>query len=175
MYDQGLSREIAPQAKADVEALAFDKEVILKPYQPLRRMLEQPVEIDPILWALCRSPFPEEEAAFRKADAGPHSKTMGMYYMNDSAAQVYRDKGATYPVGAVIVKEKLHSMHADESKTQGLAGMVKRAAGYDPEHGNWEYFFVDDVSPLRRGPIPSCVSCHTKVAAKDYVFGDWKK
>jgi hypothetical protein len=67
----------------------------------------------------------------------------------------------------------------------GIGGMVKRQPGYDPEHGDWEYFYVELASelPKRRpikgrsatGRLANCIDCHSYTAETDYVFGTWSK
>ena len=71
--------------------------------------------------------------------------------------------------------------------------MIKRADGFDPAHGDWEYFcsahvpgLADDpavaqsavaqVKPagkIESGRIASCVQCHEAAKRTDYVFGTW--
>lgn len=55
----------------------------------------------------------------------------------------------------------------------GLGGMIKRPAGFDPEHGDWEYFYANGETHLQSGPIATCVDCHTSASDRDYVFGKW--
>jgi hypothetical protein len=55
----------------------------------------------------------------------------------------------------------------------GVGGMIKRGAGYDSAHGDWEYFYFEDARKIESGRISSCVQCHTGAANKDYVFGGW--
>ena len=57
----------------------------------------------------------------------------------------------------------------------GVGGMIKRPAGYDPKHGDWEYFYFDDARKIESGRITSCVQCHSSAKDKDYVFGNWRK
>jgi hypothetical protein len=87
-----------------------------------------------------------------------------------------------YPVGAVIVKEKQRlepdgggQVTGQEGSvaSDGVGGMIKRLAGYDPEHGDWEYFYFEDPTKVEQGKIASCVECHRGAAATDYVFGGW--
>ena len=53
--------------------------------------------------------------------------------------------------------------------------MVKRAPGYDPEHGDWEYFYFEDPAKIEQGKIQSCVRCHAGAKATDHVFGTWER
>ena len=58
-------------------------------------------------------------------------------------------------------------------KDDGVGGMVKRSPGYDPEHGDWEYFYFEGKGEPQGGRIASCVQCHDSVKSKDHVFGSW--
>lgn len=102
-------------------------------------------------------------------------------YMNDLAAKAYRTSAATYPVGSVIVKEKLAAGGAaGKAPTDagwqhvGVGGMIKRTAGYDPDGDNWEYFCAKDTSrKVESGRIANCALCHAGEATRDHVFGGW--
>jgi hypothetical protein len=97
--------------------------------------------------------------------------------MNEPAAQVFSRGNNVYPVGSVIVKEKRildFSGKKSASAENGVGGMVKRAASYDPAHGDWEYFYFEDTSNIQAGRIQSCVQCHEGAKDKDYVFGTWR-
>ncbi len=51
--------------------------------------------------------------------------------------------------------------------------MIKRPTGYDPDNGDWEYFYFEDPTKFEQGRIALCVECHRGAAATDYVFGGW--
>lgn len=96
-------------------------------------------------------------------------------YVNAVGAAAYLDPDAAIPVGTVIVKT---SMEVRAGQVTGEAGpifvMEKRAAGFDPDHGDWAYAIHWAAPPERwaaklGGPIywrsPShkvgyCVECH---------------
>ena len=103
--------------------------------------------------------------------------------MNPTAEQVHQDDSAAYPVGSVVVKEK-HELVTDgpspdglavdqASSTAAIAGMIKRAPGYDPDHGDWEYFYYENNQVAATGRLSNCIDCHTYAADRDYVFGRW--
>ncbi len=71
----------------------------------------------------------------------------------------------------MIVKEKFAAV--DDARPVAYAAMIKREAGYDSGHGDWEYVYADLSSdkPPTRGRIASCIQCHKVVAKRDYVFG----
>ena len=55
--------------------------------------------------------------------------------------------------------------------------MRKMAAGYDPEHGDWEYAVLDGTNKrvLSRGRIDSCIECHRHYAETDFVTRSYLK
>ncbi|MGI9456109.1 MAG: cytochrome P460 family protein, partial [Aeoliella sp.] len=106
---------------------------------------------------------------------GPHAFSKINIYMNDSAADTFAAISKSYPTGSVVVKEKLGSTVDDLGTAGGVGGMVKRKAGYDPENGDWEYFYFDTPDNIESGRIESCVQCHQRAQETDYVFGTWKK
>ena len=77
---------------------------------------------------------------------------------------------------AAIVNEKLND---DDPETKGYAyaAMIKREAGYDPAHGDWEYVYGEygDGGRVQRGRLQSCIACHSKAAAQDYLFRTYLK
>ena len=96
-------------------------------------------------------------------------------YVNRVGAAAYLDVEAELPVGTVIVKT---SAEVKDGRATGEAGpifvMEKRAAGFDPEHGDWAYAIHWAEPPTRwraklggpiywRSPSPKvgyCVDCH---------------
>ena len=100
--------------------------------------------------------------------------------MNDIAASAFATKPYDFPVGSVIVKDKsaknVHTKNGKFIKTDdGVGGMIKRDSGYDPKHGDWEYFYFTDINKIESGKIKSCVDCHSKASNSDYVYGHWSK
>ena len=142
-------------------------------------MTKQPVYVDRRLAVLCRSVTPEELDAARKA-SGPHALSAVRIFMNNPAAQTFGKPSPRYPIGSIIVKEKQAlglqpaTQPGDSQKsTDGVAGMIKRDPGYDPTHGDWEYFYFDAPDKVASGKLTSCIECHTSAADNDYIFGDW--
>ncbi|MFM8697623.1 MAG: cytochrome P460 family protein [Phycisphaerales bacterium] len=139
-------------------------------YRSLRPMTPEPVLVDQHLAMLCRG-VTADELHKARAVSGPHALAAIRVYMNDAAAGTFGQPGATYPVGSVIVKEKV-SFHPASGR-DGIGGMIKRASGYDPAHGDWEYFYREDSGSLECGRIDSCIQCHSSAVASDFVFGGW--
>jgi hypothetical protein len=77
---------------------------------------------------------------------------------------------AKFPAGSIIVREKL-SKEGDD-RPELLAVMIKRAAGFNPAGGDWEFLTVDgQVSKIReRQKKGSCLDCHSSQRDADFVF-----
>jgi hypothetical protein len=141
-------------------------------------MTPDPVYVNPQLAAACRNVSQEEVEAARKV-FGPHADTLVSIYMNDLAADTFSKTNPVYPVGSIIVKEKKAMGYWSTTQrttvegSDGVGGMIKRPAGYDPDHGDWEYFYFEDPAKIESGRITSCIQCHSGAADRDYVFGTW--
>ena len=160
----------APLAIADIAAA----------YTSYHKVTDEEVRVNPELATRC-APITKELVETLRTRHGPHAHTSILVYMNAPAAQVFSRGDKVYPVGSVIVKQKRILGFYDEkigknvsSAENGVGGMVKRAAGYDPAHGDWEYFYFEDKSKIQAGHIQSCVQCHEGAKDKDYVFGTWR-
>jgi hypothetical protein len=75
-----------------------------------------------------------------------------------------------FPVGAIIVREKLSKEGGERPEL--LAVMIKRAAGFNPAGGDWEFLTVDGgLSKIReRQKKGSCLQCHSSQRDADFVF-----
>ncbi len=163
---QSLSDTTAKAHSRERETL--DIAEIAASYPQLKRMTPSPVLVNISLARYCigasQQVRDEQEARY-----GPHTDAAIIVYMNDLAANAFGLRSPTYPVGSVVVKEKVRT--GDE--VYGVGGMVKRKRGYDTSHGNWEYFYFAKTTEIESGKLTNCIQCHQDVAVKDYVFGDW--
>lgn len=149
-------------------------------YRNFRKMTDQAVFVNPELAMLCIGASQSQVEAARKTK-GPHAHTAILIYMNESAAKTFERAHGDYETGAVIVKEKMLLGYREENSRahpgakagNGVGGMVKREKGYDPEHGDWEYFYFDEPAKIESGRMGSCVTCHEGAKATDHVFGSW--
>ncbi len=152
---------------------------VVNSYKGLKLMTPEAVFVNPELAMLCVGASKEAVEHARVAK-GPHANCSVKIYMNELAAKAF-ETNSSYPVGAIIVKEK--SMLGYRSKTEtewqgtgdGVGGMVKREDGFDESNGNWEYFYFDDVKSIESGKMKSCIECHQKARDSDFIFGDWSK
>ncbi|MGC3960643.1 MAG: cytochrome P460 family protein [Verrucomicrobiota bacterium] len=149
-------------------------------YTNFQQITKSVVYVNPELAMLCRGASKEEVEAAR-VRFGPHANTGILVYMNKLAADAFATNASAYPVGSAIVKKKeIHGYTNKDGKQvheadTGVGGMVKRSAGYDPKHGDWEYFYFEDKKKIESGRISACVECHSSAKDKDYVFGTWRK
>jgi hypothetical protein len=144
------------------------------------QITKERVLVNPVLALSCIGASKQQVDAAR-VTSGPHANTAILIYMNKPAADAFRTSSTAFPIGAVVVKQKmLYGYRDDDGKwirtaATGVGGMVKRPAGYDPSHGDWEYFYFEDPKKIESGHISSCVQCHEAAKSKDYVFGTWNK
>ena len=100
----------------------------------------------------------------------PHLEKFIMVYVNDAGRRAMLEElRPHFPVGSLIVKEKLPTRDADAPEL--LTVMYKREAGYDTEGGDWEYLVLDGRGEevQARGKLESCRACHQAVADTDFV------
>jgi hypothetical protein len=137
-------------------------------YRDYKRLTEQPRLIAPLTAVYCRTPS-KEELDKEKAMAGPHAHVWVHIYANPEAAEAIASKADEFPVGAVIVKEKLGAGGA----VTDVGGMIKRAPGYDTANGDWEFFSHTPGGEFTSGKIANCIDCHNN-GPRDHVFTAWK-
>ncbi len=103
---------------------------------------------------------------------GPHLKPSIVVRTNAEAFAAFCAKQSPMPVGTVVLKEK-HENVAATDRANEFGAMIKRAPGYDPEHGDWEYVYGSIWPKLKfeRGKLANCIACHDAYAkANDYLF-----
>lgn len=130
---------------------------------------DKPIAVGSGPWGLCRPPTSEEDARFQADDKkyGPHVRKSIIVRVNDTGRAVFPNNQAM-PVGSTIVKEK----HAYGFVMHEYALMIKREAGYDSEHGDWQYVFVSqyDKPQVVEGKLKHCIDCHQGAKDTDYLF-----
>lgn len=174
----GYSQSASPLSSNASEKAQFSVSEIALSYTNFHQLTKSVVYVNPVLAMLCRGATKEEVDAAR-VQFGPHANTGILIYMNKPAADAFGANAAVFPVGAAIVKQKtIHGYTDRDGKRvrevdQGVGGMVKRSPGYDPKHGDSEYFYFEDKAKIESGRIPSCVQCHDSAKDKDHVFGTW--
>jgi hypothetical protein len=137
-------------------------------------LTRKPIPVAAAGWMYCRAPGPDGEYTKQSKKYGPHFSPAIRVFANPAAeAHLRSGEAAQLPAGAVIVKEKL----LDEKAAQPVAyaAMIKREAGYDPEHGDWEYLYHPSGGNVERGKLESCIACHAGQAKQDYLFRSYER
>ncbi len=140
-------------------------------------MTPEDVYVNPEIASRCIH-FTQDLLDDARTAKGPHANCVIRIYMDPLASEAF-ESGDTYPENAVIVKDKKILDFGPSTETQpgktgnGVGGMIKRAKGFDPENGDWEYFYIDSLDNIESGKLQSCSGCHKEAADTDFVFGDW--
>ena len=113
-----------------------------------------------------------------KPQKSPHEKdnqTFARVFANDLAnAEIYKDV-PKFPVGSIIVREKL--LKAEDTNPELVTVMVKREKGFSAKTGDWEYLVIDGAMDKikQRETVSSCSKCHAQAAQTDFVFKTYLK
>lgn len=136
-------------------------------YKNWTRVNSVPQLMPDLVAALCR-PSPK-----KADDAGknPHRDKYFTVFVNDIGRKAMLErKKPKFPVGSVIVKEKLPD---EQSRTpELLTVMIKQKKGFNPASGDWEYLVADGAGATveARGKLQNCQTCHLANKETDYVF-----
>ncbi len=151
-------------------------------YTTWREVTQKPVEMAPVVAIACApgGPLPTQAPPppTVRGTQGPHAKKYIRVFVNSiGEAAMTTQKEPRFPVGSVIVKQKLPLIKS-KGKTQRislspelLTVMIKRAPGYDKANGDWEYMATDGPGQhaSQRGQVESCQNCHRPFEKTDYV------
>jgi cytochrome P460 len=96
-------------------------------------------------------------------------RSFGVVYVNDLARAAF-GTGAKFPTGSIIVRERL--LEPSDLTPQALAVMIKRAPGFHPKGGDWEFLLVNGAvsEVVERQKKGSCLECHASQRKQDFVF-----
>lgn len=101
--------------------------------------------------------------------------TFTRVYANDMALeQISKDK-PVFPVGSMIVREKL--LKAEDTTPELVTIMLKREKGFSRKTSDWEYFVIDGALGKVKlsEKTGSCSKCHAQAAETDMVFKTYLK
>ena len=95
--------------------------------------------------------------------------TYGVVYANDPARAAL-DGRTKFPAGSILVRETLST--PDAATPLRLVIMFKRAPGFNPKGGDWEFLTVDPslAKFTGRQKKGSCLDCHASQRERDFVF-----
>ncbi len=86
-----------------------------------------------------------------------------------------------YKEGTIFLKEHFQSSNGKPASGTVITLMKKMKQGYDPEYGNWKYYWIDGVSGniIQEGKsdnytlYKSCIECHENMKERDFVFSTY--
>jgi hypothetical protein len=123
-------------------------------------------------WALAGTTTGESDQLDMAHDAKNPAVTRYIFVKDDAK----RKSDGQYPVGTIIAKQ---SRLADGTLVGVSTAMVKRAKGFSPNAGNWEWFMLEPKTgtilknpqgEIQRGKIGFCIACHTDGESNDFTF-----
>jgi hypothetical protein len=116
--------------------------------------------------------LPIARSSSSRRESKTHDTSLGFVYANALAREGFAKDGPNtkFPVGSVIVREKLS--RETDVLPQLVAVMIKRAPGFNPKGGDWEFFIADgNLTKVReRQKTGSCLKCHSSQADSDFVY-----
>ena len=148
-------------------------------YKGWTRVNREPQNIPSRIAIQCAMPTREQ---LSWEEQNPHRDKFVVVYVNAIGRHaMLEQKWPRFPVGSVIVKEKLSTK--ESTSPELLTVMKKREAGYDPQKGDWEYFVFDGTGREMRasGKLEKCQGCHLDEKQTDYVsrryipYDTWEK
>lgn len=134
-------------------------------YKSFDRLTAEPLEVSWRLSMVCAPAF-DDGLAREVARAGPHAQALVHLYSHGVDESIFAARERQFPVGTIVVKEKLTS----DLTADGVGGMQKMRPGYDPEGGDWLYFYGSRSGRFFSGRLENCRSCHLRAKESDFVY-----
>lgn len=140
----------------------------LADYRSWKKLTPEPRLVPFHLAVACAPPSVRFELEEARKTHGPHANRWMTTYVNSIAAAAFEKDDATeFPVGSILVKEKLVGRMSE--KPEGIGVMIKRGAKFAAS-GGWEFQFYPAAKDA--SSLDHCGACHRSGASRDYVFGD---
>lgn len=139
----------------------------LRDYASWPEVTSGPHKVLPEISAACAPMIPPDPPHPGAVDLQGKDRYIQVFASSPAASLMQEPRVESYPVGSVVAKVKLIEGSAEPT---GVAFMIKRERGYNPESRDWE-FFVFEGKPLRlaaRGAISTCQNRHGEM---DYTDG----
>jgi hypothetical protein len=136
----------------------------IKDYKNWTKVNDKPHIMFSEVSALCRAPLKSEiEKEIHK------DKYITVYVNAVGKDEMLTKKSPKFPVGTVIVKEKLPMLNSTSPEL--LTVMIKREKGFNGEVGDWEFMTVSGnaTAVTAKGKLESCQMCHINYDKNDYI------
>ena len=108
-------------------------------------------------------------------DSSHNGITYARIFANDIAEPYLKLEDLRFPVGSVIVREKLSS--ANSAAPDLVAAMIKRDREFSPGTNGWEFIVIDrNFSRVKtRQTTGNCAACHAQASKSDLVYKTYLK
>lgn len=139
----------------------------IKGFKNWTKVNKEPHLVVSKLAILCARPT---QAQMDEDAKNPHNDKFINVYVNDIGKdEMMTKKSPDFPVGTVIVKEKLPT--AESKDAELLTVMIKREKDYNPKVGDWEFLTFNGAGTetTARGKLSNCQTCHLVEKSTDYV------
>lgn len=116
-----------------------------------------------------RFPHVEPPPTRSRKDDGRHAATLGFGYVNEIGQHGFKREPFTFPVGTIIVRERLTPPQLNPDR---LVVMIKHEKRFNRKTNGWEFLTVsgDGTKILNREKDGKCLECHASAAQNDFVF-----
>jgi hypothetical protein len=106
----------------------------------------------------------------RPADGRHERTTFARVFVNEVADPYMKSENLRFPVGSVIVREKLAS--ADATRPELIAAMIKHERSFSPRTNGWEFIVIDrNLTRIKtRQTTGNCAACHEQARSSDLVY-----
>jgi len=104
-----------------------------------------------------------------RKDDSKHETSLGFGYVNEVGRSGFKREPFSFPVGTVIVRERLWSAAGNPDR---LVVMIKREKSFNRKANGWEFLTVSGAGTtiLEREKDGKCLKCHASAAQNDFVF-----
>jgi hypothetical protein len=141
----------------------------LRDYSSWQEVTSGPHKVLPEISELCAPPLLPGLPHPGAVDLQGKDRYIRVFASSHAAPLMKEPRVERYPKGSVVAKVKLIE---GSSEPTGVAFMVKREPGSNPEGRDWEYL-VFEGKPLRlsaRGALSTCQGCHGEQAYTDGLY-----
>jgi|SRR5215218_3561840 len=140
----------------------------LRDYSSWQEVTSGPHKVLPEISVACVPPIPPKPHPGAVEVQGK-DRYIRVFASSHTASLMREPRVERYPEGSVVAKIKLIE---GSSEPTGIAFMIKREAGYNPEGRDWEYL-VFEGKPLRlraKGALSTCQGCHGEQTYTDGLY-----
>jgi len=139
-------------------------------YRNWKKINDAPAMMPSIISASCVAfGFTEAEKKIMVKKFFHRDKFINVYVNEVGEEAMMTRKNPSFPVGTVIVKEKLVTPESTASEL--LTVMIKREKGFNPEVGDWEFMTLNgsaaEVTSI--GKLENCQACHVNFDKSDFI------